>query len=191
MSKSGTASTVLIEGNYAEFLAAIIRQAPRKIDPDTIQNWLRNQEALKNVLEEALTPCPLNFFNDLILDDWKLDGEIGKPIFTSVRDIGRLQLVESLKEKEDWVDGETLVVRAGELDANLGWDDAKFLLKRQDKISEKFREFHLVFTGTIWRNDVGDRWVAFLYWYGGSWRGDFWCLDDGFPSDVRLVRLGE
>jgi hypothetical protein len=41
---------------FAEFLAAIVRSAPRDLDTDVVQGWITNQDALARVLMEALAP---------------------------------------------------------------------------------------------------------------------------------------
>lgn len=44
----------LVDGQYAEFQAAVLRQLPRAIPADILEGWLDNQASLKKVLAEAL-----------------------------------------------------------------------------------------------------------------------------------------
>lgn len=189
--KDGTASTVLIDGGYVEFQAAVLRQLPRNITPDVIQGWLQNQGALKCLLEEALTPGPKTSHNDdLVPRNLKIVKDV-EPQLTSVEDISKLELVELLKQEEEWINGEELVDRAEELNASLGWKDLKFLFEHPDQIPEDFRSYYLIFTGTLWRDGNGYRRIAYLFWVDGSWLVLFFWLGSDFNSDGRLLRLGE
>ena len=50
MSNHGPAST----GQYAEFVAAVVRQLPHDVDTTTAQRWIENQSELQRALREAL-----------------------------------------------------------------------------------------------------------------------------------------
>ena len=69
---SGTAqqSEIVGVGLYAEFLAGLIRQAPRDISREQVRRWLDDQSSLQRVLRSALMPSEVtdeDFFT--ITDD--------------------------------------------------------------------------------------------------------------------------
>ena len=105
---------------------------------------------------------------------------------TSVRG---LELVPFLKEGENSVNGEEMVLRArGDLDANFGQHDAEWVYAHQHEISPEFREYYLVFPGTVWWRSGGFRRVPYLYWDGKRWLLFFGWLDGDWDSFARLVR---
>jgi len=46
--------TALVNGGFVEFVAAVIKQLPRNIDPTTMEDWVNNQARLKSTLHRAL-----------------------------------------------------------------------------------------------------------------------------------------
>lgn len=53
---SNKRGTALVDGEYAEFQAAVLLQLPRDIDPVILRGWVLHQESLKKTLREALVP---------------------------------------------------------------------------------------------------------------------------------------
>lgn len=52
---SGTASTIETK-QFAELVAAVVRQLPRDIDPSAAQHWIEDQGSLQSALRGALMP---------------------------------------------------------------------------------------------------------------------------------------
>lgn len=111
-------------------------------------------------------------------DEAKLDGPVP------------LEDVVFLKGNEGYVGGEEVLKRAKKLGPRAGLRCAKALLRQQSLIPAEWRgKKVLVFTGTVARDQRGDRRVAYLYWGGVRWCLRWPWLDDGFGSDYRVVRL--
>ena len=105
---------------------------------------------------------------------------------TSVRD---LELLPFLKDGENSVNGEEMVLRArGDLNANFGQHDAEWVYAHQHEISPEFRKYCLVFPGSVWGGSGRNRCVPYLYWDGERWVLRFSWLGYGFGSSDRLVR---
>lgn len=117
-------------------------------------------------------------------EDWELKEDVKTPQ-------GELELdiFEFLRPGEEYIKGETMRERAKELGAVLGERHARTLLERQDELPEEWREFYLVFPGTVWRYRDGFLLVPCLYWDGGRWDLVFGWLEGGWLSDARIVSL--
>lgn len=113
-----------------------------------------------------------------------------------------LQLVAFLKEGESSVPGETMLERAEEMENFVGQhhvrrplagqSHAERLLDQTRSIPKEWREFVLIFAGTVWCSPWGDRLeVPSLYWDGAKWILRFCWLDKDFRSRYRLVRFRE
>ena len=122
-----------------------------------------------------------NFKRDMRKEGWTLLENIPRRISSIIDAIPFLK-------NESTVNGDVMAMRAVELDANYGQEDAEWLLDNQDKIPAELRKFYLVFPATNWRLLVGYRGVPYLIWFGGRWVLDFYWLGGGFSSGVRLVR---
>lgn len=139
-------------------------------------------DALAKVVQEFIDRA---FMRDMRKEGWKLLEDTPRSI-TSAKD---LELVPFLKDGENSIRGEELVLRArGELKANYGQHDAEYILEHQEEIPEGFRKYYLVFTGTVWEDSDGGRGVAYLRFGGERWVLSFSWLDDVFGSDDRLPR---
>ena len=122
---------------------------------------------------------------DMRKEGWKLLEHVSKRI-TCATD---LELVSFLKGNESYLNGKELMWRARtELNVNYGQEDAEWLLERQIEIPEEFRNFILLFTGSVWGFPGGNRRVACLDWDGRRWILFFRWLDADFLSYYRLVR---
>lgn len=181
MSEHGTASS----GQLLEFAAAVTRSLPRDLPNQLMQKFIEpaSGEELRMILRKAFGMSL--FSRDMTKEGWELLEDVGgEPIPAS-----KLELVPFLKEGEEYIKGEELVRRAREeLNANLGQRQVEHLLERQEEIPEEWREYYLVFTGTIWCDRGGPRYVPCLYWYGGRWYLYFRWLDRGFDRLGRLLR---
>lgn len=122
------------------------------------------------------------FVYDKTKDGWTLISDVGFQL-------GEVELVEFLKPGESNVKGNVMADRAKELGANLGQKHAEWLEKNQDRIPVKFRQFYLIFPGTVWQGPDGNRGVPRLSWYGDRWRLGFYGLGSGWYSSDRLLRL--
>ena len=124
-------------------------------------------------------------YGDKTKDGWKLLENTPHRIFST----NDLELVSFLKQGESSINGEEMAQRARvELDANYGQEDAEWLLEHQNKIPAEFREYYIVFTGTIWWGSDVHRYVPYLHWRGGRWYLNFYWIDSVWGSSDRLVR---
>lgn len=77
-------------------------------------------------------------------------------------------LVPFLEGNEVSVLGDEMVERAKRLNANLGEDDAQWILNHQEEIPAELRgNITLVFTA--WRNSSDPRYVTYLHYNNGQW----------------------
>ncbi len=187
--KSGTASK-MSDGQFRELVAALVRQIPDDLDSTLAQRWIDDQQSLRRVLRVALEPVVTcrSFRHDKTKDGWTLLQDVPQAITSG---FFGLELVSFHKPNERNVSGELMASRAIELEANLGQHDAEYLLEHQNKIPAEFREYILVFTGTVWRDSDGDSWVSYFRWSSGLWLLGFHWLKDVVGSQCRLVRLGK
>lgn len=116
-------------------------------------------------------------------DGWTLLENVPRRLTSS-----NIEAVSFLKRLETYINGEALVSRALQMEANYGQEDAEWLLENQNQIPAELRKFYLVFPGTIWQGAHGPRGVPYLDWRGGRWVLDFFWLDRGWGSHDRLVR---
>lgn len=100
------------------------------------------------------------------------------------------ELVEFLKDGEDYVSGDEMVKRTDSEDCG-GQRTAEAMLREQDKIPQEFRKYYLVFPKTVWRLRLGGRRVAYLHFRGGRWYLGFFWLGNDFGRHCRVVRLGK
>ena len=169
------------EGGIVEMVAS------GKRDPEDVERILQaikdNKYKFGGKVAEAAEPL---FSRDMRKEGWKLLEHTPRRI-NSVTD---LELVPILKSGETYVNGEEMLRRAREeFNANLGQEDAEWLLEHQNEIPKEWRSHYLTFTGTLWRGDGGSRGVSCLHWHGGRWRLDFGWLEGGWGSDDRVLRL--
>lgn len=197
MPKRGT--TLELGRFAAKFAGSVVEHLPEDIDPEIVLYWINHGEHLARRLEAlktievspaAAVSVPTSPFNyDKREQGWRLLEDV----VPTISEVSKLELIPFLGEGESVIGGEEMVHRACmELRANLGQRDAEWLCEHQQKIPAKWREYRLVFAGTVWQNPSGDRNVASLY-YGG---GRLWYMGWDYLSGVcgygcRLVRSGE
>ncbi len=102
--------------------------------------------------------------------------------------VAALETVSFLRDGERTINGEEMKNRAKDRGASLGQRHAEARLANQHLIPTEFRQYYLVFTGTVWQNRVGYRRVPYLGWGGDRWYLRFRWLDDDFSSHDRLLR---
>lgn len=129
----------------------------------------------------------VSFRRDMRKEGWKLLENVGRRI----NSISDLELVSFLKSGEDYINGEEMLRRARELDANYSQEDAEWLLEHQNEIPVEMRKYYIVFTGTVWQGSYGYLRVPCLYWFENDrcWCLNFPWLGDGWYSFDRLPRL--
>lgn len=198
MAKPGTAQAEF-EGLYIELQAALLRQLPRPaaFTRETLEKLLQQQAALKRGLAPLTegrfggftAPAEPNLRYDKRRDGWTLLEHAPRRIVS----VTGLELVPFLRLGESTIRGYDLIGRARyEFDADLGQEDAEFILEHQEEIPEEFRQFYLPFTATVWRYPDGALYVPCLFWGGGRWCLDFFLwLEYEYDSHVRLLRLGK
>ena len=99
--------------------------------------------------------------------------------------ISELEIVSFLQKGEIFILSDEMRKRAKKLGGNLGQRHAEFLLNCQ--IPEAWRQYYLVFPGTVWRDRDGDLCVPYLSWYGGRWVLGFNWLGYVWGSGGRLL----
>lgn len=166
-----------------KLIARISENLP-EMSSDVMQGWIDNPKGLQKFLEGL---CPVNivpsFRFDKRQDGWKLLENTPRRLTSA-----NIEGISFLKGKEPCINGEEMARRAVTLDANLGQEDAEYLLEHQDEIPAELRGLYLVFPGTKWRDADGCRRVPFLSWYDGQWILYFYWLDYVWNSYDRLVR---
>lgn len=106
-----------------------------------------------------------------------------------------LALDTFLREGESRVIGHIMLERAKEdaekRGARAGQLHAERMLKYQYKIPVEWREFYLMFTGTVWRSPRGVLYVPCLRWYTAGWHLDWYWLGLNCYDYAHLVRLNK
>ena len=77
-----------------------------------------------------------------------------------------------LRGDEKYVKGDVMVARAKEMDANLGEEDARYILEHQDEIPVALRD-KVAFVFTYWRHPDGPEHVCFVCWFCNRWVKDW------------------
>lgn len=143
---------------------------------------------LRQKVAALIVGASADLLYDKRMDGWKLLEHAPRRI----NSVDGLKLMPILKSGEDRVNGEEMVHRARvELDANLGQEDAEWLLEHEDLIPKEWRSYYIPFTATVWRDSDGYRSVASLFWLGGEWHLYWHWLDDGWDSRVSLLSVGK
>ena len=186
----GTASVE----QFREFAGAVIRSLPDNVDSNVMQGWIENQESLRKILREALTP----------------NGEIIKNIFTLSVNYSRT-VEDGIKAgKYDWSNSditsghfptkhcpgseEGVKIELVHFGKNMNTEDVLSELSKKglrpaelhdllvlgEKHSDLQREFPIIALGSVWQAPDGNRRVPYLYGHGSersldlSWVGSRW-----------------
>lgn len=156
-------------------------------NPEELKSYLQAAIEGRFVSTEVDVVCitvdldiPLDY--DKTKDGWKYLSDVKEPTGGLT-----LELVEFLKEGETFINGEELVKRTKKKDVLLGQRHAEALLRNQDVIPEEWRNYYLVFPGSVLRSSLGDRRVPYLFWNDGRWCLYFYWLELHFRSGDRLV----
>lgn len=122
--------------------------------------------------------------------DRRKDGlELREHASRTITSVADLELVPFLRDGEQSIRGYDLIGRTRyELDADLGQEDAEFLLEHKEEIPSEFSEFGLFCAGTIWSHGTGFS-ASGLILSGGLWYLASPRLELDFGSTVRLARL--
>ena len=158
---------------------------------EAVVNKLGGMDGVRRLLSGELSVASaalLPFASDKIKDGWTLIEDVSEPGEIS---ISSLELLSFLKSGESFVSGNTMADCAKENGANLGQRQAEYLLSHQEDIPQEWRQYYLVFLGTVWRDADGYRFVPFLCRYGGQWRLLFAWLDGDWFAFGRLVRFSK
>jgi len=189
MAKKDVADIVSGAGWIAGFADKLIRGLHEQgVSDEKIHSLVTDEGGL--AMDEIVAAVARKFkpfVRDMVQEGWTLLENTTKPIVS----IDKLEPVPFLKDSESYVGGEEMARRSLELHANLGQHQAEYMLEHQADIPEEFRQYVLVFPGTIWRNRDGLRNVPCLGWDGERWYLDFGWLRGSFDSDCRLLRSRE
>ena len=139
----------------------------------------------KAILRKLTISLFVDFQYDKRKDGWELMEDVPFPGTGEATFV----LAEFLKDDESAVRGDVMVARAKEMGGMTGQWHAEQLLTRENDIPEEWREFYLVFPGTVWRDPRGDHDIPCLRWNGDRWYLHWFWLVDCWDSDVRFVRL--
>ena len=126
------------------------------------------------------------FGRDMRKEGWTLESDV--PVQDDEVISAMPELVSFLKQGENYINGNMLMIRATDLGCPWGQRHAETLLKNQHLIPEEARKYYLVFTGTVWLDRHGGRDVPCLYWLGGTWCLGFGWFERDFYSGGRLLR---
>lgn len=186
----GTASAV--QGWFMELVGAVVRQLPRDINPTTANGWIKNQDALKKALREALLPNEKSTRNayPIVVDygksmeemvesgryDWS-DNNITSEHFPTER-IGKMEIAVELVHFNRYIGIDEALQ---EFD-RMGYRPAELyeLLAFGEKYPEIQREFPIVALGSVWQASHGNCCAPYLCGHGSErrlhldWLGDDW-----------------
>lgn len=173
----------------------------QKVSDEKLGEFARKQnDWFRRVQERSLNPNevaqaiqqiidrPQKFQRDMAKEGWELVEDVSEAQLLLVN---QLELASFLLKGESYIQGEELVERAKKMQANLGQRQAEYLLDHQNEIPEEWRQYYLVFPGTIWRAHYGLRRVPCLGWLGERWFLGFHWLGRRFGSNDRLLRPRE
>ena len=171
-----------VEGELYESITGQLFEIGRQLrqpngypfDPENLQ------DALQNIVNGVFNNEPAFRFNKR-KDGWILVED--NPLQKSVSE---LEIVSFLKRGENSISGERIRQRAAEMGGNFGQREAEYLLNHQEEIPVSWRQYYLVFPGTVWRYSDGSLGVPYLDWGCGRWSLRFSFL--GWNSDGRLLR---
>jgi len=108
-----------------------------------------------------------------------------------------LRLDDFLREGEEFATGDVVLERAKAMGCLAGQLHAEHLLQRQKDVPPEWREFALIFPGTVWRGTSGLLSVPCLFWlpvYDGRWDLSLRWFNGNlsvFFYYYRLVRLNK
>ncbi len=128
-----------------------------------------------------------SFADNITKYGWRMVENVVKPKKITIAD---LEIVSFLKTGENRITGSVMRQRAKELGANFGQRHAEYLLAHQREIPKEFRDYFLVFPGTVWQSHDGTLGVPYIGWDSMSeqwylnvrWIGfDWW-------DEARLIR---
>jgi hypothetical protein len=167
---------------FREFAGVVLRSLPDDLPPAVAQRWINNGAELRKVLRETLYPQTTapTFSRDMTKEGWELiENSDAEPVPAS-----DLELVAFLKRGESYVTGEEMVARAKKKKADLGQRQAEYFLENQEEIPPEWRQFNLVFPGTVWWMLLGglrvprlffssemQRWVLYFGRLAYDWGG--------------------
>ena len=158
---------------------------------EAVVNKLGGMDGVRRLLSGELSVASaafLPFARDKIKDGWTLIEDVSEPGEIS---ISSLELLSFLKSGESFVSGNTMADCAKENGANLGQRQAEYLLSHQEDIPQEWRQYYLVFPGTVWQAAHGYRGVPCLGWDGGRWDLRFGWLGSVWDAGDRLVRFSK
>jgi hypothetical protein len=138
----------------------------------------------KETLPSMVLRNPTGFFYDKTKNGWELVENVPLENIEPT-----LELSDFLQEGENYIIGTTMLERAKKLGNLAGQLHAERLLSQQQDIPKEWRDYYLVFAGTVWRDSDGNLYVPYLGWGGGRWDLNFDWLDNDFFSHARLARL--
>jgi hypothetical protein len=125
----------------------------------------------------------------------KLDNNLHNKGWTIVHDsqakerVFKAELVEILELGEDKIGGEEFLQQIDGAEDFGGHRHAEAMVRQAEEIPEEWREYILVFTGTVWQTANGDRIIAGLRWHGDHWRLTFIWPKYNLGHEHRLIRV--
>ncbi len=98
------------------------------------------------------------------------------------------EILDFLKGDEESVAGHIMVDRAKEMNANLGKDDGKHILKHQYEIPLPLRE-KVAFVFPDWRHPASPEHASYVYWNGVKWAQRWgWLSVSNWDGRDRVLR---
>ena len=182
----------MVIDQFMEFAGAVLRSLPDDLDPTTAQEWIENQESLRDVLREALAPDGKSAGNT-----YPLSVDYGRSVEDGVR-AGRYDWANSDINSRNFPTERKgvaeVVVELIHFNRVISIDEALRELDRMgyrpaephellafgQKYPEVQREFPVVAPGSAWQDRFGSRVVPYLYrdgskrilnldWIEGDW----------------------
>jgi hypothetical protein len=174
---------------YTEFVGAVVARLPRDLDETTAARWVQDpaglEEALRATFASGVPVAIAALKNDKSAEGWELLEDATEPARISGETI---ELVPILNEEDGYILGEEMVERTRALAGRLGQRHAEHFLDNPQEIPESFRQYSLIFPGTIWVGKDRNHHVPCLVWRQGQWDLQFGILEAGVDASDLMVR---
>jgi hypothetical protein len=158
------------------------------LDPQSPYPVLIGEMLMEKVAKPVPLPQPVDTpapASD-VPDGWRIMRDVDLTQFS----VDNLECYNFLHEGQLFIHGVDAVELAKEWGANLGLADATYVLRHCDWLPDNYREYTILFPGTVLLDHDSEPRVPYLAYMGGKWVLDFyWVNGEGWGGYFRLARL--
>lgn len=149
-------------------------------------------------LEELAHTVDIDWFKPFDLKGWKefsegwtVEEQDERSSVTTTLDLRKVHFVDCLKDGEDKINGEERLRRLKKMGSiRLNVNALQAIFENRKLIPESWKQYHISFDGTVFRDEKGERCILYLYWneendweWQCNWlRANNYCLES--PSAV-------